>query len=177
MSNRVDVVSHRNRSGAAVSLRADGTAVCLHSLKNSQDAQIRMGSPQAWRTGTSSHAVAVHDSVQLDTKLKGKQLLPQPSDHIRVNVVARPSKTSTCVMLARHILQRDPESRIAYIVFSGSRSRDHCTFPGCACCHKSQLSSRYQQMTECADKWIRDWAIAIAWRLRQGAWMMPVVTL
>ena len=52
--------------------------------------------------------------------------LAQPGDRIRINVVAGSGKTTTCVMLARRILQRDPESRIAYIVFN-QKARQEAT--------------------------------------------------
>lgn len=42
-----------------VCLRADGTAVRLHPHKTGKDAQVREGSLQAWRTGTSSNPVGV----------------------------------------------------------------------------------------------------------------------
>ena len=43
--------------------------------------------------------------------------LAQPGDRIRINVVARSGKTTTYVILARRILQRDPGSRIALLTF------------------------------------------------------------
>ena len=52
--------------------------------------------------------------------------LAQPGDRIRINVVARSGKTTTYVILARRILQRDPESCIACIVFN-QKARQEAT--------------------------------------------------
>ena len=43
--------------------------------------------------------------------------VPQPGDRVRISAVKSSGQTTTCVMLAGRILQRDPESRIALLTF------------------------------------------------------------